>query len=220
MNLSKRFNRSRLNLREGFTVVEMLVVVTIMVLLMSLLTQFGGSGNDQRKLKMSADKITGAIEQARTYAMANNTYTWVALHSDTTNRVVNTLVVASKTGLSNALAANAYSLLGTIQQSENTVLQDPKDTVFAPSVNFSSLPAGSLTVPYQNTTRSFSNAKLIRFSPLGEAVDNEGYPLNGVGIGITLKPKGSDVTPPGVSPIEIHVNGYTGKTILNYSKES
>jgi len=222
MNFPKRSHPIHQNDRRAFTVVEMLVVIGIMVLLMSLLTQLGGLGNDQRRVKMAADTIAGAIEQARTYALANNTYTWVALYSNTTTNVVNTVVVASKSGLPDALASSDIILVGPINQSENVALVTPPSNVSdaESAVDYTSLPTGNVTVPYKNTTRAFNNSRLIRFSPLGEAVDNDGYPLNWVGIGVTMKVKGTDKTPEGTASIGIHVNGYTGKTVLKYAEES
>ena len=65
------------NGKAGFTLIELLVVATIIIILTLLVvpafTNIKGAGD----VTSSAYTIKGLLEQARTYAMANNTYTWV-----------------------------------------------------------------------------------------------------------------------------------------------
>lgn len=94
---------------SAFTLVEILTVLAVMAILMALLAPaiIGIAGG--RETTGAADDIAGALEQARTYAMANNTYVWIGFFEEDgaqpstrpatagTGRVVMSLV-ASKDG--------------------------------------------------------------------------------------------------------------------------
>src|SRR5207253_2886552 len=62
---------------SGFTLIEMMVVIGIIVILMALIapafTSLKGAGD----VTSAAYTVKGVLDQARTYAQANNTYTWV-----------------------------------------------------------------------------------------------------------------------------------------------
>src|SRR6266480_686088 len=66
----------------GFSLIEVLVVIAIIVLVTAFIVpaftsiKFGGD------VTGSAYTIKGVLDQARTYAMANNTYTWVGFYEE------------------------------------------------------------------------------------------------------------------------------------------
>jgi len=89
----------------GFSLIELLVVIAIISMLMALaIPAIRGTQGDVTK---AAFTISGVLEQARTYAIANNTYVWVGFFEEDgssaasaqpgTGRVVIS-VVASKDG--------------------------------------------------------------------------------------------------------------------------
>lgn len=68
--------------KSGFTLVEILTAVAIMLVLMALLAPAFTGITGGRDVTKTACDIAGALEQARTYAMANNTYVWVGLFEE------------------------------------------------------------------------------------------------------------------------------------------
>jgi len=72
----------RRRLTSGFTLIELLVVIGIMILLTVLLTPAFTNLRNAGDVTSAAYTIKGVLEQARTYAMANSTYTWVGLYEE------------------------------------------------------------------------------------------------------------------------------------------
>src|SRR5438093_6247622 len=82
-----RAPRPAVALREGgFTLLELLIVVGIIGLLMVLIapafTYIKGGTN----VTSAAYTIEGVLDTARTYAKANNTYTWVGFYEEDVSR--------------------------------------------------------------------------------------------------------------------------------------
>jgi prepilin-type N-terminal cleavage/methylation domain-containing protein len=67
---------------SAFTLIELLVVIGIIALLMVLLAPAFTSIKGGTDVTSAAYAIKGVLEQARTYAKANNTYTWVGLYEE------------------------------------------------------------------------------------------------------------------------------------------
>jgi len=123
---------------RGFTLIELLVVIGIMCLMLGLagpaISALRGSGD----LAKAAGDIQGLLEQARSYAMANNTYVYAGIAEqdgvNPTNAVgvgrVAVGIVASKTGMraySNtsvpgALVSNNINPLGSVKYFDNVHL--------------------------------------------------------------------------------------------------
>ncbi len=70
----------------GFTLVEMLAVMAIMSVLLALILPVVTSLNTGRSLTAGAYDISGLLEEARAYAKANNTYTWVGFYEEDANQ--------------------------------------------------------------------------------------------------------------------------------------
>jgi type II secretory pathway pseudopilin PulG len=66
----------------GFTLLELLVVIGIMIILTVLAAPAFTALKSAGDVTSAAYTIKGVLEQARTYAMANNTYTWVGFFEE------------------------------------------------------------------------------------------------------------------------------------------
>lgn len=128
----------------GFTLVEMLAVMTVIVILLSVVIPAFTKVSSANNLSKGIYDLSGQLEQARAYAKANNTYTWVGIYeeaagqnaaSPTVGHVV-VSVVASKDGTaqytnSPTTAFNPQNLIqvGKLTSIDNvhlTVLDDDK----------------------------------------------------------------------------------------------
>src|SRR6266513_5623120 len=74
----------RRRLTSGFTLIELLVVIGVMILLTALLTPAFTNLKSAGDVTSAAYTIKGVLEQARTYAKANNTYAWVGFYEENT----------------------------------------------------------------------------------------------------------------------------------------
>src|SRR5437879_494848 len=66
----------------GFTLIELMVVIAIIVILMALLAPAFTSVKSAGDVTSAAYTVKGVLDQARTYAQANNTYTWVGFFEE------------------------------------------------------------------------------------------------------------------------------------------
>src|SRR5438105_6639659 len=72
----------RRRLTSGFTLIELLVVIGVVILLTALLIPAFTNLKSAGDVTSAGYTIKGVLEQARTYAMTNNTYTWVGFFEE------------------------------------------------------------------------------------------------------------------------------------------
>jgi type II secretory pathway pseudopilin PulG len=180
----------------GYTLVELLIVFGIIGLLLVLIapaftTIKGGSG-----VSSAAYTIKGALETGRTYAKANNTYTWVGFSGSIGSTVtgnVSLCVVASKDGTDLGTSVNQVSNrvdittgltpIGKVMRLENAHIGDTGTPQPSPSpapdfetrasvnVNYRIGASGSqYDSDYYFIEQGTQFDRWIRFSPRGEAV--------------------------------------------------
>src|SRR6516165_2377868 len=86
--ISSRRKRSAFTLVEqreraaGFTLLELLIVVGIIGLLLVLMAPAFTTIKGGTDVTSAAYTIKGVLDTARTYAQANNTYTWVGFYEE------------------------------------------------------------------------------------------------------------------------------------------
>ena len=68
--------------RSAFTLVELMVVIAIIAILMAFVAPAFTNLKTAGDVTSAAYTIKGVLDQARTYARANNTYTWVGFYEE------------------------------------------------------------------------------------------------------------------------------------------
>lgn len=86
---------------SGFTLAELLLVLGIILTISSLSIPAFRGITEGGSMQVALSKITGALEAARAYAVANNTHTWVAFTDNATEgeSEVRMVAVASLSGV-------------------------------------------------------------------------------------------------------------------------
>jgi Tfp pilus assembly protein FimT len=161
---------------------ELLVVIGIITVLLVLIAPAFTSIKSASDVTNAAYTIKGVLEQARSYAMANNTYTWVGFagsigtSSSSVTGQVSIAAIASNDGTSSGTAAQ----LGKLIQVQNTHIGDTgvpsnNGTEFEsrpnvpPAYRISSAGTGPpFTVQVGSVQTTFN--QWVQFSPRGEAL--------------------------------------------------
>jgi prepilin-type N-terminal cleavage/methylation domain-containing protein len=99
--------------KHGFTLLELLVVVAIIVLLMVLVAPAFTTQKSANDFTAAAYTITGVLEQARTLAISKNTYVWVGFYEEDAAASTPTTSSAPYTGKGRLVLATVYSTDGT-----------------------------------------------------------------------------------------------------------
>jgi Tfp pilus assembly protein FimT len=158
-------------LTSGFTLVELIVVIGVIILLTALLTPAFTNLKSAGDVTSAAYTIKGILEQARTYAKANNTYTWVGffeedMSSPTTGTAGNGRLVMSivaSTDGTNLGADLSSSATGTNNFIESTRLIQVSKLVKTDNVH---LPLFGVCTA-NCTGETFDNRPTLQFDPFG-----------------------------------------------------
>ncbi len=101
---------------NGFTLIEILFVVAVIVGIMSMIAPAIDAMTQHRGVESAAYGIAGALETARTYAIANNTYTWVGFFEEDASAHSTT---PAKPGIGNLVVSIVASKNGTLPYDPN-----------------------------------------------------------------------------------------------------
>jgi prepilin-type N-terminal cleavage/methylation domain-containing protein len=155
----------------GFTLLELLIVVSIIGLLLVLIAPAFTTIKGGTDVTSAAYTIKGALDTARTYAKANNTYTWVGFFEEDvssatpgtagTGRAVMS-IVASKNG-TNLGADPSSSATGTNNWIDPTLLTQAAKLVKIDNVH---LPLFAMCTS-GCTGDTFDTRPALQFDPFG-----------------------------------------------------
>jgi prepilin-type N-terminal cleavage/methylation domain-containing protein len=194
--LSRRVPRSlQREHASAFTLLELLIVIGIIAILLVLIapafTTLKGAGD----VTSAAYTIKGALDTARTYAKANNTYTWVGFYEEDTTATTPTnnmpaypgkgrillAIVASKDGSkifedtdpAATLPADRISQVGKLVRVEGIHLTDIGNP--SPTPNPTPVPDTLLARPYTPYTEGLPFDHFNRIS--SDSSDNTLFPF-------------------------------------------
>jgi len=215
---------------RGFTLLEILIVVGIIGLLLVLIAPAFTTTKGGTDVTSAAYTIQGALDTARTYAKANNTYAWVGFAGSigaTTTGQVQMAIVASKDGTNlwsanNALPAASLVQVGKMITLNNVHIGDtglPQNdgTEFESraSVDSDHRISSSANTPYPFTVQQTTFDKWIQFSPRGDTLIHGGsfsivryaevglLPTHGTTLAATINPASGNI-------VAIQVSGFGG----------
>jgi prepilin-type N-terminal cleavage/methylation domain-containing protein len=103
--------------RCAFTLIELLIVVGIIALLMVLVAPAFTSIKGGTDVTSAAYTIKGALDTARTYAKANNTYTWVGFFEKD----------VSQPSTTPATAGTGRVVMSIVASKDGTIIYNPSN---------------------------------------------------------------------------------------------
>jgi prepilin-type N-terminal cleavage/methylation domain-containing protein len=103
----------RTGARLGFTLIELLVVMGIIAALMAFVVPVFTNLKDAGDVTAAAETVAGTLAQARTYAIANSTYTWVGFYEEAAGANTPTAAPPPYPGKGRLVLAVVRSLDGT-----------------------------------------------------------------------------------------------------------
>jgi len=214
--------------------IELLMVLAIMAIMTAALLFAVPGLKGSRDLVKSSDDVQGILEQARTMAMADNTYVWVGFFEENPNSPgtagtgqVVVSVVASSDGTQLFTKANPPGFLPSASLTQvNKLIKLPNlhlDILSATDVPRTTIPVNT----YQVGSASFSNNiyfsypisgsqykfyNIIQFNPQGDATRIGDSPTQLMEIG--MRPaKGSKALSNSKNLIAIQIAGISGRVI-------
>jgi prepilin-type N-terminal cleavage/methylation domain-containing protein len=123
----------RIRALPGYTLIELLVAMGIMAALMVLVvpafTNLKGAGD----VTAAAETVAGTLAQARTYAIANSTYTWVGFYEEAAGANIATAAPPPYPGKGRLVLAVVRSLDGT------PIFNDGDSTAVLPATRIAQL---------------------------------------------------------------------------------
>ena len=104
--------------RAGFTLLELLIVVGIIALLLVLIAPAFTTLKSGGDVTSAAYTVKGVLDTARTYAKANNTYTWVGFYEEN---------VANPTSPNSSTPAVGRVIISIVASKDGTTVYDPNN---------------------------------------------------------------------------------------------
>jgi prepilin-type N-terminal cleavage/methylation domain-containing protein len=102
---------------SGFTLIELMVVIGIISLLMVLVVPAVSNLKGSGDLTNAAYTISGALEQARSHALGNNTYVWVGFYEED----------VSQSSTSPATPGIGRVVISIVASKDGTIIYEPNN---------------------------------------------------------------------------------------------
>ena len=151
---------------------ELLVVMAVLVVMLSLAGPAMNALKGANDVNQAAADLSSMLEQARAYAMANNTFTYVGVYQDNKNNTyqVKMAVFASKDGTRDTSTANlqAVSRVKTLENAKLTTV-DPYTNNPRPATNVENADnfQSGLSLSSGGSGNQITFNKFLRFGPSG-----------------------------------------------------
>lgn len=210
----RHFHRS-LSRRDAFSIVELLVVITLVAILSAIAVPAFLSISSGSGMKKAITGVSDALEMARTDAMATSTWIWVGI-ADTTadnpskNPQITIATVASRDGTTNTAATNL------IQRNKPLIIDNVTILTNATTWGTNATVAKGSSFQFVQTvaglSKTFTNT-VIGFSPQGEAVLSTAAVSSWLEVGVR-EMRGS--TPIPSKTASIQVSGVSGQVVVTY----
>jgi prepilin-type N-terminal cleavage/methylation domain-containing protein len=153
----------RLRSAAGFTLIELLMVLALVGIMAALIVPaFDSVGKASQTTKAVYD-ITGALEQARAYAMARNTYVWVGFLEEDASKPSPSTPVTSANG------PGGRVIISTVASQDGSRYSDVEVSAAVPPPFTANPPANS-----KNRTRLVQTGKLLKLENVRMATLNDG----------------------------------------------
>jgi len=116
------------DLKSAFTLIELLLVISIIVVLMALLVPAFMSGGNAQSVTSAAYLVQQTLDESRAYAVANNTYVWVGFYEQSESQSSNTVPATPGTG---------RVVLSTVASKDGTMIYSPPNSLPITSTSMS-----------------------------------------------------------------------------------
>lgn len=213
----------------AFSLIELLAVITLLAVLATAAVPAVSGLNRSGSMNTSLIEISGLLSQARQYAVAQNTYVWVAFRSDPSNDNSLSIAVLGATG---GQDTNPWADYGSVPNSSISLLAKPrtfnqmrmeeagtftdakiKDLAGTTPVTLANSLAdqtSKFSIRMPNSGREEVFYRAVQFTPDGQA-RVAAAPIDVVEFG--LRPMRGD-TPEANNVAVLRINGLTGKTTV------
>lgn len=172
------FQRSARSRRSGFTLVELLAVIAVIVLLVSLTMPAMRTLTQSRGKAAALAELSGGLELARSRAMAEKSYVWLAMMNTTRQgrEGVSFSLFLSRDGTASTAPANVAAIVparflpdvkivptGELDEQTQALVPSGAVGIVGQTARF---PAKNGTIDYASTSESYS----LTLTPGGEVL--------------------------------------------------
>jgi prepilin-type N-terminal cleavage/methylation domain-containing protein len=189
--------------RSAFSLIELLVVMAIIAILSSLAIPAFNAIRGAGSLTKAANDVSGILEQARAYAMAQNTYVWVGFKKEGSD----TLLVGVSASPSGTTNANNLVSISRLVRIENLQLVEAPASTARPQSNVVQLFGSGTAFPFSSGTNAFAN-QILRWNSRGEARLDSATLSRVIEIG--LQPSANGVIRNASNYLAIQINALSG----------